>query len=133
MNRVTVDLAIGRGSKVVLDIAGALEVIGIGRSALELREDRGKRLLHQVREHVEASTMGHADYDVLDPGLRRPAHHHLQGRYNRLASIEPEALGALELLVEKSLEDLTRGDSFEDGELAFVVDCGAIQSAFQAL
>ena len=43
---VAVELAVGRGAEVVLDVAGALDVVGRRRAALELVEDGAVRLAH---------------------------------------------------------------------------------------
>ena len=50
----------------VFDVARAVDVLGIGRIALELREDRGKGLADEIGEHVEAAAMRHADHEFAD-------------------------------------------------------------------
>ena len=70
---VAVELAVGRGAEVILHVAGALDVVGRRRAALELVEDRAVRLAHHLRQHVEPAAMRHADHDLLARRARRRA------------------------------------------------------------
>ena len=65
------DLAVGRGAEMVFDVARAVDMLGIGRIALELGEDRGVGLADKIGEHVEPAAMRHADHVFLD-ALRAP-------------------------------------------------------------
>src|SRR3546814_19254463 len=53
-------------AEVVLDVAGALDLIRMGGVALEFGEDGRERLAYDVGEHVEPAAMGHAEHDLLD-------------------------------------------------------------------
>ena len=66
---VAVEVAVGRGAEVIFDVAGAADVVGLGRAARELVEDGAVRLAHDVGEHVEAAAVGHADDDLVDAEL----------------------------------------------------------------
>ncbi len=66
---VAVELAVRRGAEVVLDVAGALDVVGRGGAALELVEDGAVRLAHHLGEHVQPAAMGHAEDDLLQAEL----------------------------------------------------------------
>ena len=57
----------------VLDVARALDVVGIERAALELVKQRAVRLAHHLGQNVEAPAMGHAQDDVLHAQVRRRA------------------------------------------------------------
>ena len=98
----------------VLDVARALDVLGIGRIALELGEDRREGLAHDVGQHVQAAAMGHADHDLLDAELAAALQDLLQGRDQGLAAVQAEALGAGIFLVEEPLEGLGGGQALED-------------------
>ena len=63
MHAVVVELAVGRGAEMIFDVARAFDVVGLGRAALELVEDRPIGLGHDIGEHVEAAAMRHADDD----------------------------------------------------------------------
>ncbi len=112
-------VAIGRGAEVVLDVARAQHVVGHG-GALELGEDRGVRLAHDVGEHVEPAAMRHADHDLVDPELGRAPDDRLERRHRALAAVETEPLGAGELDVQKALEALGDDQLLED--LPLVLD-----------
>ena len=73
MHLVAVELAVGRGAEVILDVAGALDVVGRGRAALELVEDDAVRLGQHLGEHVQPAAMRHAEHDLLHAELRRRA------------------------------------------------------------
>ena len=68
----------------VLDVARALDVLGIGGIALELGEDRGERLAHEVGQHVEPAAMRHADDELLHAELAAALDDLLQRRDQRL-------------------------------------------------
>jgi hypothetical protein len=107
---------VGRGAEVILDVARAQDVVAAGRT-LELAEDRGIGLAHDVGEHVEPAAMRHAEDDLVDAELGTPADHGLHGGNRTLAAVEPEPLGARELDVEELLEALGLGQMLEDRPL----------------
>ncbi len=115
---VAVELAVGGGAEVILHVAGALHVLGIGGMALELREQRRVGLQHHVGEHVEAPAMRHADDKLLHAELAAALQHLLQRRDQGLAAVEAEALGAGIALVEEALEHLGDGEALQDRALA---------------
>src|SRR3546814_15641637 len=91
---------------VILDVARALDTLGVRRVTGEFREDRAVRLAHHVRKNVQPAAMRHADEDFLDPALRAAFENLLDGWVRGLAAFEVEALGAGVLLVELLIEDL---------------------------
>ena len=97
----------------VLDVARAQHVVDHGL-ALELGQDRGVGLAHDVGQHVEPAAMRHADDDLVAAELGRGADDRLQRRDRALAAVEPEALGARELDVQELLEALGLGEVLED-------------------
>src|SRR5207248_883746 len=48
VDSLTADLPVAGSAEMVFDVAGAVNVLGIGRIALELGEDRGKRLADKI-------------------------------------------------------------------------------------
>ena len=117
----------------VLHVGRALDVLGIGGIALELREDRGVGLAHEVGEHVEPAAMGHADDDLVQAELAAALEDLLQRRDQRFAAVEAEALGAGVFLVEEPLEHLGRGQPLQDRPLAHVGEAGLVVAALDAL
>ena len=101
------------GAEVVLDVAGALDGAG-NRRAVELGEDLRVLLAREVREHVEAPAVRHADAHLLDAGLRRRGHHRVHQRDQRLAALEREALLANVLGLQERLEGLRRVEAVQD-------------------
>ena len=67
---VSLQFAVRRGAKMVLHVAGALDLVRNERTALELVEDGPVGLAQHLREHVQASAMGHAQHDVAHTQLR---------------------------------------------------------------
>ena len=112
----------------VLHVARRVDVIGKGKTAQKLIQDRPERLLHEVCEHVQPAAVGHAEHHFLQPQLRAALEDLLQRRDHGLAAVQPEALGARELLVEEVLEALRMGQALKDrllphlGEVGLVLD-----------
>ncbi len=63
---ITVELAVGRGAEVILDVARPPTSSGLAAAALEFVEDHPVRLWQHVREHVEPAAVGHAMDDLLN-------------------------------------------------------------------
>ena len=103
------DLAVARGAEMVFDVARAVDVLGIGRIALELGEDRGKRLADEIGEHVEPAAVRHADHEFADAELAAAAQDRLERRHQRFGAFDAKPLGAGVAPVEKPLEGLGRG------------------------
>ncbi len=125
-----VELAVGRGAEVVFDVGRALHVLRVGGVALELGEDRGERLVHEVGQHVEPAAMGHADDHFLHAELAAALDDLLQRRDHGFAAVEAEALGAGVFLVEELLEHLGRGQALQDRDLAAVGEVALVAAAF---
>jgi hypothetical protein len=84
-------LMVGRVTEVVLHVVVALHLGGRERR-LELAEDVLERLLHDVREEVDATAMRHADRDLLHPHACGTCDERLEHRDERGATLEREAL-----------------------------------------
>src|SRR4029079_16611083 len=104
MDLVAVELAIGGGAEMVFDVAGALDVVGRGWSALELVEDDAVGLAEHLRQHVQAAAMGHAENDLTQAELAAALDGLLERRDKRFAAVEAEALGAGEFHITELLE-----------------------------
>ena len=100
-------------TEVVLDVAGAL--LGPRQEhGLELAEDLGRRLAHDVRQDVEPPAVGHADDHALDTALRRTLDQLGEGRNQRVGPLEREALVAHVAGVQETLEVLGARQQCED-------------------
>src|SRR5262245_63383304 len=92
----------------VLDVAGAFDLVGRGGAALELVENRAVRLTHHLRQNVEPATVRHADDNLFD-AERPTALDDLFERGNRrLRTVETKALGACEFQITEFLKALDR-------------------------
>ena len=118
MNLVAVELAIGAGAEVILHVARAADVVGVGRAAREFVEDHAQRLGHHVGQHVEATAMRHADDELAHAHLAAVLDHALKRGDHRFAAVEPEALRADIFLAEEFLPLLGFDDLVEDRLLA---------------
>jgi hypothetical protein len=109
---------IGAVPHVVLHVAATEVQVGIGVG--ELAEDLGGALAHDVREHVQAPAVGHADDDLADAVLAGDLDGQVEQRDQALAALERETLGAEELVrQDELLEDLGIGELGQDAELLF--------------
>ena len=81
----------------------------------ELAEDLRVRLADDVREDVEAATVGHADDRLFDAVVDRGIEEEVEHRDQGLGALEAEPLLAQVLRVEESLECLGPVQSREDG------------------
>ena len=133
MDAVAVELAVGRGAEVILDVAGAFDRVGIGRAALELVEQRAVRLAHHLRQHVEAAAMRHADHDFLHAEIAAALDDLLQRGDQRLGAVEAEALGAGELDVAELLEAFGLDQLVEDGAAALAGEADLLVRPLDAL
>ncbi len=133
MHLVAVELAIRRGAEVVLHVAGALDVVGRRRAALELVEDGAVRLAHDLGEDVEAAAMGHAEHDLAHAEIAAALDDLLERRDHRLAAVEAEALGAGVPDVDEALEAFRLDELVEDRLLAHRGEIDALVRAFDAL
>ncbi len=133
MHLVAVELAVRRRAEVILHVAGAFDVVGRRRAALELVEDRAVRLVHHLRQHVEPAAMRHADDDLFDAERAAALDDLLQRRDHRLAAVEAEALGAGELQIAELLEALGLDQLVEDRALALAGEVDLLVAALDAL
>ena len=133
MHLVAVELAVRRRAEVILHVAGAFDVVGRRRAALELVEDRAVRLAHHLRQHVEPAAMRHADDDLFDAERAAALDDLLQRRDHRLAAVEAEALGAGELQVAELLEAFGLDQLVEDRALALAGEVDLLVAALDAL
>ena len=74
--------------------------------ALELAEDLAVGLTRDVRQHVEATPMGHADRDLVEPRLGGSLQQGVEERDRGLSALETEALLTDVLGLEERLESL---------------------------
>ncbi len=133
MDLVAVELAVGRGAEVILDVARAVGVVGRGRAALELVEDRAMRLRQNMGEHVEPAAMGHAERNVLHAERAAALDDLLQRRDHRFAAVEAEPLGAGELEVGELLEAFRLDELVEDRPLALAGEADLLVRPLDAL
>ena len=106
MNGAPADFAVDRGAEVVFDVARAVNMLGVGRIALELGKDRGERLADEIGEQVEAPAMRHADDEFADAERAAATQDRFQRRHQGFGALDAEALGAGITAVEKALKGL---------------------------
>ena len=132
VHRLAVEHPVRRGAQVILHVARTLHVVGVRRRPLEFGEDRLERLAHDVGQHVQAAAMRHAEHDFLDAQLAAAFENLFQPRHQAFAAVEPEALGARELLVEVLLEAFGLDQAAEDGKLAAIGEVGLVADRLDA-
>ena len=130
---VAVELAVRRGAEVILHVARAFDVFRRRRAALELVEQHAVRLAHDLRQHIEAAAMRHADADFLHAEIAAALDDLLERRDQRLAAVEAEALGAGIFDVEEFLEAFGFDELVEDRALAFTRELNFLVAALDAL
>ncbi len=101
------------GAEVVLDVAGAAELAFLVL-AVELTEDVGQRLAHDVEQDVEATTVRHADDDLVEVLACGGVDDGVHERDERLGALQREALLAHVLGLQEALEGLCRVDLLQD-------------------
>ena len=105
--------------EVVLHVARPLHRVGVD-VALELGEDRLVALAHDVRQHVQPATVGHAERDAVERGIGRVGEDLVEDRDRRLGTLDAEPLRADVLRGEELLERLGRVQPLEDPVLLFL-------------
>ena len=98
----------------VFDVARALDVLGVRGIALELGEDCGERLAHEIGQHIEPAAMRHADDEFADAELGAATQDRFERRHQRFRALDAEAFGAGVASIEKALERLGRGQHPQD-------------------
>ena len=119
VHRNPVELAVGRGAEVILHVAAAADIIGVGRAAREFVEDHAVGLGHHVGEHVQPPAVGHAVDDLAHARAAAVLDHRFQRRDHRFAAVEAEALGADIFLGEEFLVAFAAQHCGKDRLLAF--------------
>ena len=93
------------GALVVLDVAGALDRLGV-EVPLELLEDLAVGLADDVGQDVEAAAVRHAHDRLVEPLGHRLVEEGVEDHDGRLGALEAEPLLAHVAGVEEALEDL---------------------------
>src|SRR5690349_19311217 len=117
----------------VLHVARALDVFGVGRPALEFMEQRAMRLAHDLGQDVEATAMRHADHDLLHAEIAAALDDLLQRGDQRFRAVEAEALGAGEFDVAEFLEAFGLDQLVEDRAAPFAGEADLLVRALDAL
>src|SRR5450631_573752 len=106
MDAVVVEIAIGRSTKMIFDVAGTLDVVGGKGAPLEFIENRPVRLPHDLGKHIEAAAMRHAEDDILDPQSAAALDDLFERRHHGFGAVKAKALRARIFRVEEFLESL---------------------------
>ena len=120
MDAVVVEVAVGRGAKMIFDVAGAFDVVGRKGAALEFVENRPVRLPHDLGQHIEAAAVRHAEDDVLDPQGAAALDDLFERRHHGFGAVKAKPLRARVFHVEEFLESLRFDELRQDGALAFL-------------
>ena len=86
------DRALARIAQMIGDVGGHAEADRHGGLALDLGDQRGKRLVAHGRQHVEAAAMHAANDHLRDAAPGRLAEQRLQQNDERLGATQPEQL-----------------------------------------
>ncbi len=132
VNLVAVELTVRRSAQMVLHVARTFHVVRRIGAALELVEDGAMRLAHDLAEHVQTATVGHAEDDFLDAHGAAALDDLFQRRDQRFTAIEAKTLGALVLDVDELLEAFRFDKLRQDGLLAFRRESNLFVRAFDA-
>ena len=95
-------LAHAAGAQVIFHVARSLRAIRI--DAFKFREYLHHRFADDVRQHVQASAMGHADHHFMDIGGRGAVQDFVQNRDGRFAAFQRKTLVANKAGMQKALE-----------------------------
>ena len=104
------------GAQVVLDVAGALDGPRVD-VALELAEDLGVALAHDVGQHVQPAAVRHADADLFEAVVGGLLTDLVEQGDGRLAALEREPLLTDELGLQEGLEDLGLVELVQDPQV----------------
>ena len=104
------------GAQVVLHIARALDAVR-GHGSVELTEDLRIGLAGDVREHIEATAVGHADGDLVEAGVGGLVEDLVEQDDRGLSAFEAEALLSDVLRLQEGLEGLSCVEATEDVSL----------------
>ena len=113
-------LVVGGVSEVVFHVAAAEHRLRV--LVLELYEDLGDVLLHDVGEKVEAPAVRHADDDLFATLVAELLDEPVHERDEAFGAFQREALRADVLLVEEGLEGLGVGQPGEDAQLLLAIE-----------
>ncbi len=102
---------------------GTLDAGGV-QVAFELPEQLLVALAHDVYEHIEAATMGHAHYRVLVAVIGRGTEQGVEKRYRRLGSFQAEPLLPDVLGLQKALEGFGGVELGQDMTVLFGLEVG---------
>jgi len=103
-------------AEVVLDVTGALHRRRV-EMALEFREDGLVVLAHDVRQHIESSTVRHSHHGRIEPVVGSMAENFVKDRNGRLGAFDTEPLGTDVLRGEELFKRLCCVQTFEDAVL----------------
>ena len=99
---------------------------------LELAEDRARVLAHDVREHVQAAPVRHAEHDLVHPLGAGLLERQVEQRDQALRTLQREALRPDELLLDELLEDDGVGQLGQDAQLGGPGQLEAVAGALHA-
>ena len=113
---------VARESLVILDVAGALELLEVVL-AFEFRKQVGGRLAEHVDQHVQAAAMRHAEDDVLDAVHAAALDQVVEQRDQAVATLEREPLLRRVLGREIALETFGHRQAPQDVSASSGVKC----------
>ena len=115
---------IGREAQVILDVPVAGH--RLGQVAFELVEDQAIRLVQDVRQDVQASTVRHPHHDLAHPLRPGPLDDRVQERDQHLAPLEREPFLPDVIPVEERLEQFRGVQLVDDPPLLLDVEVGLV-------
>ena len=98
-------------------------------ATLERGDDRGVRFAEDVRHHVEAAAVGHAEHDLARAVSGGIVNDRVEHRHQGIGPLDREPLLPQVGLVEEALEGLDVGQSPQELRLLFRLQIGRVVAA----
>ncbi len=133
VNFIAVELAVRRRAEMVFHIARAKLARALRVTALEFVEDLLVGLAHHSGQHVEATTVRHADNDLAHAKRAAALDDLLQRRHRRFTAIKAKALRAWIPFVQEAFEGFRFDQLGENRLLALIRERNALVRAFDPL
>ena len=133
MHRAFGELPVGGRTQVVFYVTGALDIFGMRRVALKLRENCDMGFAERPRQHIETASVGHPDHHFPDPRTGGGPQHSFDARDHAFPAIETEALGSGVLYLKIVFEALSLDDVPVDVLFYIIGVIPAVVDAFDVL
>ena len=118
------------GAQVIFHVARTLRAVGI--DAFELGEQLHHRFADDIRQHVQASAVRHADHRLMYVGFGGAVQDFVQNRDGRFPALQRKTLVTNKARVQKALELFGFNDALERAQLGLRIQRPAIAGGLHA-